>query len=412
MSVGGVGIPRLQDLSYVEVAIAQVAAGASFEHIRRSIVSRAEEIARDSDYDGSFDERRWQGLRTDTTKHVHNTVEVLKELMRLGWVVRHVLPSGPSSAYLHQDASFTLTPDGERWAALARDNRRTAYNVLLGALLNAHPQFEGFLRVVGARDDSTSTHFTVPLLRWDGAQHKSESNYLDSLVDYVAGAAATGTLAWSSDRETIEGGIRNYVGRIRKRVIARQKSQSRQQFINSCDEAVTKVAFAAAGCRLDYISMELLRRWTRFLGVANFSYYAPGPYALRFWATGNVSGRGSDATIVRRVGIEIRKRALERLLQVWQERHASNPGDMYVPIWELRAAACWHERISDDEFDKAIAEALSGIYPQLGFRIHLDQASVRATPGSTRPLVLPTDSGVPRVFNIATLIPVNPKENV
>jgi hypothetical protein len=49
VSVGGAGIPRLQDLSYIEVAASRVAAEASFEQIRRALVARAAEIARDSD---------------------------------------------------------------------------------------------------------------------------------------------------------------------------------------------------------------------------------------------------------------------------------------------------------------------------------------------------------------------------
>lgn len=405
MSVGGAGIPRLQDLSYVEVAVAQVAAGGTFEQVRRAIVGQAAEIARDSDNDGSFDEAKWDGMRTDGTKHVHNTVEVLKELMRLKWLDRKNLPSSPTSAYLHSNATFSLTSMGESWAKLCLEDRRAAYNRLLGSLLEAHPQFEGFLRVVGARPDSRGAHLTVPLLRWDGAVHKTDEGYLSALVDYASTAAATGTLSWAADRDTINKGIRSYVERISARGKARGKPQSRKQFVNTCDEAITKVAFAAAGCPLDYISMELLRRWTRFLGVANFSYYAPGPYALRLWATGTVKGRGLVTSIDRRVGLGVRRDALKGLLQIWQDRRGSAPSEMYVPIWELRAAVCWEHRITDDEFDRAIAEALNGIHPDLGFKIHLDQAAVRATPGSTRPLVLPTDSGIRRVFNIVTIIP-------
>ena len=410
MSAGGAGIPRLQDLSYIEVAVGQVAANATFEQIRRALVSRAAELARDADNDGSFDERVWDSVKADGTKHVHNTVEVLKELMRLGWLDRHILPSGPSSAYLHADARFDLTSSGEAWSRLVRADRRAAYNALLGHLIDAHPQMGGYLRVVGARPDSSSTHLTIPLLRWDGARHGSEATYLDELVGYVYGASESGAVAWMADRETIDAGIRDYVGRIRARLDARKKPQSRKQFVNSCDEAVTKVAFAAAGCNLDFISMELLRRWTRFLGVANFSYYAPGPYALRLWATGVVTGSGDQASITRRVGPDVRRVALEGIAQVWQERRAAAAAGMFIPIWELRAAVCWQQRITDDEFDKAVAESLAGVHPGLGFRIHLDQASVRATPASTRPLVLPTDSGVRRVFNVVTIIPTTSKE--
>lgn len=405
MSVGGAGIPRLQDLSYVEVAVAKVSAGATFEQVRRALVARAAEIARDADTDGSFDERRWEATQADPTKHVHNAVDVLKELMRLGWLERHILPSGPKSAYLHADATFELTEAGKAWAALVAGDRRAAYNALVGILVDTHPQFEAFLKVVGARPDSSTTHLTVPLLRWDGTIHASENAYLTNFVEHAAQAAASGTVGWSASVDAIDEEVRGYVGRVQARLKAREKTPTRKQFVNSCEEAITKSAFTAAGCPVDYISMELLRRWTRFLGIANFSYYAPGPYALRLWATGTVTGRGADAAISRRVGPEVRRRALEGLWETWQERKAEAAAGMYLPIWELRAAVCWQQRIHDDEFDTAVAEVLAGAHPDLGFRIHLDQASLRPTPGSTRPLVLPTAGGLRRVFNVVTILP-------
>lgn len=411
MSVGGVGIPRLQDLAYIEVAAAQVAAGANFEQIRRALVTRAAELDRDNDIDGSYDEAKWEATLADGRKHVHNTVEVLKEFMRLGWIERQILPSTPASAYLHVNSTFTLTPSGSAWTQQVSEDRRHAYNLLLGELITAHPQMKGFLRVVGARPDSSSSHLTIPLLRWNGSEHTDEKTYLDALIDYVAHAADSGPLGWTAGQETIDEGVRSYVGRIRARLDARHKQQTRKSFVNTCDEAVTKVAFAAAGCPVDYTSMELLRRWTRFLGVANFTYYAPGPYALRLWATGTVSGEGSGVAIDRRLGEGVRRQALDATLRVWQDRKAGASMGMYMPIWELRAAVCWQQGISDDEFDKALAEALAGVHPNLGFRVHLDQASVRATPGSTRPLVLPTDSGIRRVFNIITIIPTATKEH-
>jgi len=123
-----------------------------------------------------------------------------------------------------------------------------------------------------------------------------------------------------------------------------------------------------------------------------------------------VSGRGPTVQIERRLGRDIRRQALDAVLQVWQDRGTSTSASMYMPFWELRAAVCWQQRISDDEFDKAVVEALSGGHADLGYRIHLDQASVRATPKSTRPLVLPTDSGLRRVFNVVTIIPTTKEQ--
>jgi hypothetical protein len=282
----------------------------------------------------------------------------------------------------------------------------------VGILVDAHPQFELFLKVVGARPDSVESHLTVPLLKWDGALYSTEDVYLDALVEYAAGAAVSGTAGWTASREVIDVGVRGYVGRIKARLEARDKQQSRKEFVNTCDEAVTKVAFAAAGCSLDYVSMELLRRWDRFLGIANFSYYAQSPYALRLWATGTVAGRGVRTTITRRVGPDVRRQALESLWEIWQERRVGASSGMYLPIWELRAAVCWRLRIGDDEFDRAVAEALAGAHTDLPFRIHLDQASARATPASTRPLILPTASGLRRVFNVVSIIPTTTKEQL
>ncbi len=213
MSVGGSGIPRLQDLSYIEVAVQLVAAGATFEQIRRGLVGRAAELAQLSDIDGSFDQRPWDITRTDGTKHVHNTVDVLKELMRLGWLDKRVLPSTPNSAYLHADSTFRLTPAGRAWADLAAKDQRGAYNQLVGVLSSAHLQFRGFLRVVGATPDSATTHFTVPLVKPTAAAHPTNAAILDAVVDVARDAAASGALGWSADATVIEDGIRGYVAR-------------------------------------------------------------------------------------------------------------------------------------------------------------------------------------------------------
>ena len=58
-------------------------------------------------------------------------------------------------------------------------------------------------------------------------------------------------------------------------------------FTQTCEEALVKLAFSQTGCSIDYISMEIARRWSRWLGLASFTYHAPGPYALRLWGTSN-----------------------------------------------------------------------------------------------------------------------------
>ncbi|GAA0281917.1 hypothetical protein GCM10010302_19690 [Streptomyces polychromogenes] len=410
MSVGGAGIPRLQDLAYVEVAALGVAGGFTFEQIRCALVNWAAAVSREGDTDGSFDERKWDLAREDSRKHVHNTVEVLKELMRLGWVEKHILPSTRKSAYAHAQVTFSLTEAGQAWAELVGGDRLAGYNALTAALLDAHPQFAGYLQVVGATGSRPGTgagHLTIPLLRSDSGARLSHEQFLGEFVEYAATAAQHGNLGWTASRAAIDAGVRGYVTQAEQRWQARERVMNRKQFMLTCEEAIVRFAFQAAGCRLDYISHELLRRWTRFLGLANFSYYAPGPSALRFWATADLARRGESLEIHRAVGPQARRAALEALLQVWQEQRADTAGDMYLPIWKVRAAVSWRQRISDDEFDAAIVEALAGDHTGLGLRIHLDQASHGATPASTRPLVIATQGGLPRVFNVIRVVPAH-----
>ena len=412
MSVGGKGIPRMQDLSYLQVAIAEIRRGGTFDQVRRALVTRAADIDQENDIDGSFDERRWERLRADGTKNVYNTVDVLKELMRLGWVERAILPSGPNSAYAHADTTFTLTAAGDAWGALADVDRRAAYTDMVSVLIAAHPQFDGYLRIVGCRPDSVSTNFTVPLLRYNPQQHRTNQAYLDEFINFAVTATSSTSLGWAATPGDIDAGIRSYVARIEARARARGKELTRKQFGGSCEEALCRVAFAAAGCPTDYVTLEILRQWTRFLGLANYSYYAPGPPALRLWATADVSGARPIA-VERRVGNDVRRSALEAIWAAWTSLRSDGASGMYLPVWQLRAAVCWRQRISDDEFDRAIIEFLAGEHRDTGIEIHLDQASLRATPASTRPLIIPTTSGLRRRFNVINVTQTTrtPKEN-
>ncbi|MEU6462590.1 hypothetical protein [Streptomyces sp. NPDC046976] len=429
------GIPRLQELAYIETAALAVARGESFEQIRVAMVDRAESIAREADLDGSFVAGKWDVLRADHRSHVHNTVDVLKELMRLGWVEQHVLPSTPQSAFAHGHVVFELTGRGREWTEAVTHDKRAGYNALVGELLAAHPQFEGFLRVVGARPDSSSNQLTVPLLRWEGETHRGADEFVTAFVAHMVDCLRDGDLGWTAEPEAVESAVLGYVTTAVRRVetrVERWKAQCRveeerrasgaaeerktgraakappaltpKRIASFCEEAAVRFAFTAAGCPMDYISHELLRRWSGFMGLANFSYYAPGPSALRLWATGAVTGRGPGATFDRSVGAPVRSALLAALPRICKEEtERSAEGTGYCAVWRVRAAGCWQQRISNDEFDAVLQAVYHGHVDGLPFRIHLDGASAVRTPGSTRPLVVKTPAGIPRVFHVMRL---------
>jgi hypothetical protein len=169
---------------------------------------------------------------------------------------------------------------------------------------------------------------------------------------------------------------------------------------------MVKLAFGRAGTPIDYISMEILRRWTRTLALVNFSYHAPGPQALRFWPTATVADDGGERLqIVRRVGPQWRDQ-VPKVLQVAFDRlrRLEPTGSLWVPIYRIRAAVCWELQIPDSEFDAAVWEMLRGERgADLPFRVNLDQSGYGSVPPSERALVVNTRNG-PRIFKSLSLV--------
>lgn len=168
---------------------------------------------------------------------------------------------------------------------------------------------------------------------------------------------------------------------------------------------MVKFAFGRAGTPIDYISMEILRRWTRTLALVNFSYHAPGPQALRLWPTATVAFQDGRLDVQRRVGPAWRDAVPKALHAAFERLRRSEPtGSLWVPIYRVRAAVCWELRIPDSEFDAAVLELLrSERGADLAFRVNLDQSSYGSVPPSERALVVNTRNG-PRIFQSLSLV--------
>lgn len=406
MTVGGKGLPRLQELAYVETIARAVVAGLPFEHIRLALVDHIWTVRQASagDPQDPNDYRSWRG---DEKKYVRNVTDALKELMRLGFIKNAQLPSSGKSAYAHKDTVYEALPPGEEWVALLETDRRAAYDELVPRLILAHPGFACFLKTVGSIGDGRDS-FVVPLLRWGElpTSQRSQPAYRAVIGEYVAGALASSDLGWRAEADEITASVDEYLDRILARAQARGKDPfpTVRTFTQTCEEALARLAFSKAGCTIDYVSMEIARRWSRWLGLASFTYHVPGHSALRFWSTANLDFDGGPTTIQRRVGGAWRDRALEALYEHCQQARAA--GTTYVPVWEVRASVCWKLRIVDDEFDRAVTDMIAGRRGgDLPWRLHLDQVSIGSMPSSAAPFVLTTSAAGTRSYNVMTVVP-------
>jgi len=410
MTVGGKGLPRLQELAYLETIAKAVVAGQPFEEIRRALVDHIWDVrqASTTDLPDPNEYRTWRG---DEKKFVRNVTDALKELMRLGFVDNATLPSSGKSAYAHKDATYRITAAGQTWVSLIESDRRGAYDDLVPQLVRAHPGFTSFLSVVGAIGDRRSS-FVIPLLRWSELppNQRSQSAYRATIGDFIARALASADLGWHFDAAEISTAVNGYLDRVLARAQAHQKNPfpTVRAFTQTCEEALVRLAFSTAGCPIDYVSLEIARRWGRWLGLASYTYHVPGPYALRFWGTAQLQLADGAVTIKRRAGGQWRDKALTELHDYCQQARAA--GTTYVPIWVVRAAVCWKLRIVDDEFDRAVLDMIAGRRGHdLPWRAHLDQVSVGSIPSSASPFTLTTAAAGTRTYNVITVVPKSVK---
>jgi hypothetical protein len=156
--------------------------------------------------------------------------------------------------------------------------------------------------------------------------------------------------------------------------------------------------------------LEILRRWTKHLGVANFSYHVPAAPALRMWATADLGEdiQGGLATIERRTVGDWGDRVIDELQTAFDLARTRDPrSDSFVAIYQVRAAVCSKLGLNDPVFDAAVGEFLTGERrSDAPFRMHSDSFEYGSTPPTETPLrVRDPRTGRTLTYRVMTLIP-------
>jgi hypothetical protein len=161
---------------------------------------------------------------------------------------------------------------------------------------------------------------------------------------------------------------------------------------------------------MDYITLEILRRWGKHLGVANFSYHVPAAPALRMWATADLveDAGGRLKSIKRRTVGDWGDRIIDELQPAFERSRTMHPrSDSFVPIYQVRAAVCSKLGLNDPVFDAAVGEFLRGERRrEATFRMHSDSAEYGSTPPTETPLrIRDPKTGRVLTYRVMTLIP-------
>ena len=117
-------IPRLQELSFLEVAMSGVADGAGFEEIRRRLIDHMVALREESDASGNT--ARFRIAKDTPHRYVSNVSQALKELMLLGLIEPDTVPSSARAApnLFHYYLRSLRKGDGLGWTAERRLARR------------------------------------------------------------------------------------------------------------------------------------------------------------------------------------------------------------------------------------------------------------------------------------------------
>jgi hypothetical protein len=393
--------------------------GGTFEDVRRRLIEHMTDKRKLEAPTGNH--AAFRLAVHNPTRYVDNASAALGELMKLGFLEKTALPSTSAAAAAYQQRTFEPTASGRAWAELmsgGRAERGRGYDLLLRELWRIHPQFSGYLRLLATKP------VVLPTARWSEAQPPGSPEvsagaarlrYVEFLAGRAAGAVRAGVTGWSSSQAEIAAAIRGYLEdrfkAAERRKIGTPYARNRD-FVGACEEALVSFAFLQAGVKLDYISLEILRRWTRVLGVANFSYYVPGPPALRLWATAELDLdadhqlRGVHRRSVAAHGDAV----IDTLPEAIDHCRRLDPDSTWVPIYRVRAAIAMKLGLTDGTVDTAIRQFVAGERrTDAPFGINLESAEIGATPPTETPLRV-TDARTQRTLTYRVMALVRRSE--
>lgn len=399
----GYGIPRLQELGFLLRAGQDAAHGKTFDSIRRGLIDMMSKRAVENTPSGN--DARHQLAEDKPGAYVDNASGALAELMRLGLLEKAPLPTSPKAAEAYRKTQFLLTDDGVTWAEmLEEESNRAALDFLLVRLWSAHPQLATYIRLLAQKE-----LFFVPMLGWssahpDGAGPEGRDSYVLALAELALRTIRSRDIGWAASREEILQAISAYSSRREAFAARRGKPAYKRSrdFVRDCDEALTVLALRKSGVVVDYISLEIIRRWTQDLLVANFSYYVPTGDAsgFRAWSTADLREDDGVPTFDRRPPSPDRSALVENLLPKAFDIVRRQEGEgSFVAIWKVRAFVCSNLRVNDTVFDRALREFQERArHGELPFQLALEVATGGSIPPTERPF-----RGVPDRFGQAPL---------
>jgi hypothetical protein len=387
------GIPRLHKLGYLEVALAEVAKGASFDRIRQGLIAFAAKQHGEDRVVGS----RFQDAYTLWSP----TQEALAELMRLGFVAEVPLPSERQYVDGHRTQAYTLTAVGAtaagNLASQGAEDRAAFLDELSVALAEAHPGFARILAIV-ENHPLCIPEYTIEKI-------STVAGESDGSVRLAEDAIARMTAHWPDQIElprTKDLAAHITAALTRRFSKSRVSRPSQKDVLDTVDDAVLGFTVKARDIQLDPISFNICLSWASQLALLDQSRYVEGWPGRTVWATARIQDRGISRRGFRQAGdavVAALDIAFTQVAAVMPDGKASG----FLPIHRVRACAAFAARVNRRLVNMILAQLLSGE------RTASYSVAVGRAGGTKPPLSEPifTDRGE-RFFELM----ISPKEKV
>jgi hypothetical protein len=335
-------IPRVQHIVYFQEILQGIAAGASFDGLRARLRAAGIELARRL-------EGRVTSSRVEDAYTLWNpTVDAIGEMMRLGLVEHHPLPSKRAKVDDYRSVTFALTKDGRAVVDEAKGSESGYKRFLTPRLLAKHHYFSPLCALVAAEESlvqfKTQSERWTQLLGEDAAARIKEC---------MKTATVSADMVTARLKEALQ-----------KR-FPKGSEPTRKNILDTVKDALAAAALESRGLRIDGTTFDILMKWGTQLFLMSESRYVPDiPQGRMIWATAAIT-LSPDGPIVARRGLaEVADAIVGEIAKAYryladalsEELGGASVRYPYLEIFKVRALVAYHVRVNNAVVDRVIAE--------------------------------------------------------
>lgn len=347
----GRAIPRLYKLSYLQVALVEIAQKASFERIRQALLRFAERTGEEQMVPGVVSRLR------DNYTFWSPTQEALSELMRLHFVRQASVPSSRRYVDAYRATTYELTPNGTRAVSQlgTRDPqaRSSFLDILSTALVETHPDFADLLEAADNHPlcipEYTVGKITNLIHGGAGSQRLADD------------AISRMTRHWPEgiQRPNANDLVSQITDSLNRRFPSnRAQRPSQKDVLDTVDAAVLNFTARARNIHLDATSFNVCMSWAGQLAILEESRYVEDWPGRTVWATAKIHDHGIQRRGFKEAGDTVIQMLWSGFIKV-AEAMPDARSSGYLPIYRVRAQAAFGARVNIRLVDIFLARLLS-----------------------------------------------------